>query len=214
MKKTIVFLSAFILSVGGAIVSPIAWKNSLPRASITEIKKINYKDYVSASGELYVKGDNAIVTALVSENNIYKVKEGQKAVITGNAFPDNSYDADVISISGTAVKSANGAVFVPVEIKLSETDENIRSGYSVKAKILSDDEKEISVLPYEVIKADEDGNEFVYVLNSGVAVRKDIETGLETKEGVEITDGIDENDCIIYGDDEIENGKYIVIGEE
>ncbi len=214
MKKTIVFLSAFILAVGGAIVLPVMWKNSLPKASVTEIKKINYNDYVSASGEVYVNNDKAVVTVLVSENNIYKVKEGQKAVITGNAFPDISYEADVVSISGTAVKGINGAVFVPVEMKIMNIDENIRSGYSVKAKILSDDEKEISVIPYEVIKADENGNEFVYVWNSGVAVRKDIETGLETKDGVEITDGIDENDCIIYGDDEIENGKYIVIGEE
>ena len=211
MKKTIIFLSAFILAVGGAVISPVAWKNSLPRGSITEIKKINYIDYVSASGEICVKGGETVVTALISENNIYKVKEGQKAVITGNAFPDSSYSADVVSISGTAVKSANGAVFVPVEVKLSESDENIRSGYSVKVKIFSDDEKEISVIPYEAIKADENGNEFVYVLNNGVAVRKDIETGLETKDGVEITEGIEETDHIISGDDDIENGKYVVI---
>lgn len=210
MKKAVIFLSVFILATGGAVISPVMWKNSLPRGNITEIKTISYKDYVSAPGEIYIKGNEASVTALIPENSIYKIKEGQKAVITGNAFPDNSYEADVVSISGTAIKGANGSVFVPVEIKLCETDENIRSGYSVKAKILSDDEKEISVLPYEVIKADENGNEFVYVLNSGVAVRKDIETGLETKDGVEITDGIDETDHIISGDD-IENGKYVVI---
>ncbi|MGN0690012.1 MAG: efflux RND transporter periplasmic adaptor subunit [Oscillospiraceae bacterium] len=213
MKKTVILMCAFALSAGAAVLSPLMWKNSLPKGSITEMKTISYSDYVSASGELSVINEKGYVTALIPESYIYKVKEGQRVNVTGNAFPDMFYEATVKSISDTAMKNATGSVFVPVDIELVSTDDNIRSGYSVKVKIFTGDEKDISVIPYEAIKADENGNEFVYVFNSGVAVRKDIETGLETYDGVEVKNGITKDDRVIYSEEKIENGSYIVISE-
>ena len=56
----------------------------------------------------------------------------------------------------------------------------------------------VNLLPYEAIGQDENGNEFVYVYQDGNAVRRLVESGVETSNGIEIRQGVYPSDIIIF----------------
>lgn len=216
MKKYIItimvtaILSLCICSV------PDAYYDSLPTANTTKMTKVTHTDCVNADGEiLKIVGKNPFVKIGIKEEDISKIKVGQKAVITGTAFPDNSYSGYVDEIASCATKQYIGAVektVVLVNVEITNGDDNIKSGYSAKVRIYTSEPDTLNIVPYEAVNQDDNG-EFVYVFSNGVAIRKDIETGLELGDGIEITDGIDNNDTILEYDDKIQDGKPVIIKE-
>lgn len=156
------------------------------------------------------------VKVSVPESEISKIALGQKTIITGTAFGDREYTGVVEDISNIAAKQYTGALqdtYVNVKIRFSNADEGIRIGNSAKVKILISEEKSAEILPYEAVNSDENGNCYVYVFNSGIAVKKDVETGTELKDGIEVLDGVDSGDTVVYSDEDIKNGGYIKIKE-
>ena len=149
-----------------------------------------------------INDDNLVATISVNEADAGAVKAGQFVSLSCKAITDNEYLGTVESISPTAHKKYIGTTtetVVDVLVKLNDT-KLLKSGYSVSAKITTSDSEVVCSLPYEAIKQDEKG-EFVYVLNSGKCLRKDIKTGRDLPHGEEITDGIDENDIVLTGKD-------------
>lgn len=157
-----------------------------------------------------------MVKASVSENYISKIKVGQSAVITGNGF-EGEYSGTVEEIASEAKKEYVGTTedtVVEVKIRFNDADENIRPGYSAKVKIFTSEPKKIKVVPYEAVMQDENNNEYVYVFNNGIAVKKDIKTGAELSEGIEIADGLSGNENILSPSDNIKDGQYVKLEGE
>jgi multidrug efflux pump subunit AcrA (membrane-fusion protein) len=163
-----------------------------------------------------IGSDAFVVKASVSENYISKIKVGQSAVITGNGF-EGEYSGTVEEIASEAKKEYVGTTedtVVEVKIRFNDADENIRPGYSAKVKIFTSEPKKIKVVPYEAVMQDENNNEYVYVFNNGIAVKKDIKTGAELSEGIEIADGLSGNENILSPSDNIKDGQYVKLEGE
>lgn len=216
MKKYCILLSVTICLLIAAIAVPEVIIASMPTAETAKVQKIEHADYVNAKGDIFKTGsDSAFVKVYISEKDISKVKEGLKTEITGDAFPGKTYNGIVDEIAGTATKQNLGSIqktVVAVNIKLTDTDELIKAGYTADVKILTSEPDELDIVPYEAVNQDDSG-EFVYVFNSGVAVRKDIETGRELSNGVEVVSGISEDDTLLKADDEIKEGQPVIIEE-
>lgn len=218
MKKIIILSLATALALAAAVSAPGMWEDSLTQVSVISADVVKHTDSVCASGEIVADAaGDMTVSVLISENDISKVKVGQEAVITGNAFPDREYTGKVKSIAPTAVKYTSGTVSataVQTIINLEDCDKDIRAGYTAKAEIFTSEPSSIAVLPYEAIKADSEGNEYVFVYENGTAVRRDVVTGLETGDGVEIVSGLSSEDRVILAMGEPENGEFVVIKEK
>lgn len=216
MKKYFVLLSATACLLISSIAVPEAIISSMPTAETAKVKKIEHTDYVDAEGDIFKnESEDVFVRIYVSEKDISKIKEGQKAEITGDAFPGITYSGAVEEIAENAIKQNAGAVqktVIAVTIKLADADTHIKAGYTADVKILTSNTDELDIVPYEAVNQDESG-EFVYVFNSGVAVRKDITTGRELSDGVEVVSGISEEDTLLKADDEIKEGQPIIIEE-
>ncbi len=161
--------------------------------------------------------DSLAVKISVRESDISKVCVGQKAVITGNGFPDKEYFGYVEEISGSAEKELFGTAqetVVKAVVRFSNADEKIRVGYSAKVKIYVAENETVEVIPYNTVLADNNGKEYVYVFNGGVAVRKDIETGRELSGGVEVKNGISPADAVLEQPDGVSDGGYVVVASE
>jgi len=174
------------------------------------------------SGGVVEEGDSLItldgdggmkVTVLVGESNISDIKKGQKAIITGNGFKDRSYNAVVTTIGSSAKKVTSGStkiVVVEVGLAIENPDEALKSGFTAKVKIFTDEETEITVLPYSAVLQD-DAGEYVYIYKQGKAVRADVKTGRELENGYEVLSGIKAGDKVITSPSAIKKSGTSVI---
>lgn len=143
---------------------------------------------------------NFIAKVAVGESNVGQIQEGDKAVITGSGFPDKTYTGHVSKIYPTARKlsgSISGETVVDVEIAIDEPDSDLKAGFTVVAEIVTSQQKEMLAVPYEAISQDDNNQEYVYIIENSAAVRRNIETGLELSDGVEVLNGLDGSELII-----------------
>ena len=67
------------------------------------------------------------------------------------------------------------------------------------------------LVPYESVKSDEEGNEYVFIVSNGLAKKTYIKTGREFDHGFEIVDGISSNDLIIVNPDSVKNSDKVKV---
>ena len=153
----------------------------------------------------------------VNESQISDIKLGQKAEITGAGFKNSTYYGTVTDISSEAkqVYSTTGQeTVVDVIVSVGQVGEDIKPGYSAKAKITISDNKNVLIAPYESVRADDEGNEYVFELVGRQAVKTLIETNREFNDGFEVKKGLSANAKIIINPDSITDGEYVIPSAE
>ena len=148
----------------------------------------------------------------VDEADIAQVREGQKADIFSAAYPDTPLSGTIQSIATTARQSPGQAsLSFLVKILLDEQDTMvIRPGMSVRADIYTQSSEETLAVPVQAVLYDEDLDEedngkeqeektYVFVMEDGKAVRKDVEIGISSDSDQEITAGLKEGEVVITG---------------
>jgi len=146
----------------------------------------------------------------VDEADIAQVQEGQNADIFTAAYPETPLSGTIQSIASVARQTPGQAsLSFLVKILLDEQDTMIiRPGMSVRADIYTQSTQEALAVPVQAVLYDEDtdkdkeGQEeqtYVFVIEDGKAVRKDVEVGLSSDSDQEITDGLKEGEIVISG---------------
>jgi len=148
----------------------------------------------------------------VDEADIAQVREGQRADIFSAAYPDTPLSGTIQSIATTARKTPGQAsLSFLVKILLDEQDTMvIRPGMSVRADIYTQSSEETLAVPVQAVLYDEDVDEedkdkekaeqtYVFVMEDGKAVRRDVEIGISSDSDQEITSGLKEGELIIFG---------------
>jgi len=189
-----------------AITAPVA-------GEVTSIS-VTSQSYVTYGNPVVVIADDSglQVRLSVNESQISDIKVGQKAVITGVGFKNSSYSGTVKSISSDAkqvISTSGQETVVEVVLSVDEAGEDIKPGYTAKAKIITSRNSGVLVAPYEAVRADKNGNEYVFKLNGKKAVMTPIVTKKEFDNGFEVTSGLSKNDEIIENPDNVSNGSYV-----
>jgi HlyD family secretion protein len=98
---------------------------------------------------------------------------------------------------------------VKVEIDLNDTVKEIRAGYEVTVKIVTQSKKDTLLIAEKAI-FNYQGKDHVFVNDSGIAKLRVIEKGLESNEQVEVLKGLNEGDEVILSPDKtLEEGAKI-----
>jgi len=144
----------------------------------------------------------------VDEADIAQVREGQNADIFTAAYPDTPLSGTIQSIASVARQTPGQAsLSFLVKVLLDEQDSMvIRPGMSVRADIYTQSSEETLAIPVQAVLYDEDtddeGNEeqtYVFVVQDGKAIRRDVEIGISSDSDQEITAGLEEGEIIISG---------------
>ncbi|MBQ9832290.1 MAG: hypothetical protein IJO48_01010 [Clostridia bacterium] len=156
-----------------------------------------------ASGADFVinTGGATKMTIEVDELDIALVKMAQKAIITLDAYSQESFTAEVTHISklGTTTGSITN---YSVELTM-EYDERLLEGMNGSAIIEAESAQNVLLIPVAAIYEDENGA-YVYVGTSGDdRERTDITTGVSDGSYAQVTGGLAEGDVIIYEDSSV-----------
>jgi len=146
----------------------------------------------------------------VDEADIAQVREGQNADIFTAAYPDTPLSGTIQSIASVARQSPGQAsLSFLVKILLDEQDTMaIRPGMSVRADIYTQSSEETLAVPVQAVLYDEDTDEenegeaeqtYVFVMENGKAVRKNVEVGISSDSDQEITAGLKQGELVISG---------------
>ena len=146
----------------------------------------------------------------VDEADIAQVREGQAADIFAAAYPDTPLSGTIQSIASVARQTQGQAsLSFLVKILLDEQDVmTIRPGMSVRADIYTESSEETLAVPVQAVLLDEDTDDeekgkkeqtYVFVMQAGKAVRRDVTTGISSDSDQEIVAGLKEGELVVSG---------------
>ncbi|MCM1185216.1 MAG: efflux RND transporter periplasmic adaptor subunit [Lachnoclostridium sp.] len=129
-----------------------------------------------------------------SKYDVEKLKTGQKADVT---ISGKVYEGEVSKINRMASAAGNSTTpMVGVEVHLLSPDDAIILGLDAKLTIYTGKAENALLIPVEAINADKNGD-FLYIVEDGKVVRRDIVCGISTDTYTEVLEGIKEADEII-----------------
>ena len=179
---------------------------------------IEQDGYVRAGQTAVVvsSGNGLQLRLTVGESQIADLRVGQRAEITGVGFRDSVYTGVITEIADEATQTLSGTTqetVVEVLASVEDPGDDIKPGFSVKARIVTQEKENVLIAPYETVGADADGSEYVFVYRDGRAVRADVETGEEYDSGFEIVSGIREGDILLCEPDWLSDGARVLLAE-
>ncbi len=130
----------------------------------------------------------------VSENYYSKVKKGDKATITLDALPGETFTATV-SLKYPTINAATHTF--PVELTLSNSDEKVRPGMFARAQLNFGTENRVVVPDMAVVKQPGSGERFVYVYNNGKVNYVKVELGQRLGDAYELLGGVPDGATIV-----------------
>lgn len=161
---------------------------------VTELKVTEGAPVTAGAALVTVASNSQVhVTVNLSKSDLAKVKEGQKADVT---IAGTKYEGTVSFINHMAVTNANNMPVVEAQIAITNADGEIYLGVEAKVVIYAQKSEDVLLVPVEAVNSDKNGD-FVYVVENGIVVRKDVVTGVSSDTDIEIVSGLNENDQVM-----------------
>lgn len=163
-----------------------------PIDGVIEAVNVKEHDFASPSGPAFVisNKNTMTVTFNVSEGIRNTLRVGQKIQVDRNG---KLYDAAITEI-GTMIDQTTG--LFAVKSCVSTPDASLLTGSSVKVIADTYSQGDALLIPYDAVYYD-DSQPYVYVTESGIAKRRDVETGIFDAETITILSGLRADEVLI-----------------
>ncbi len=144
-----------------------------------------------------VLSDRLIVQAQVDETDIGRIREGQKANISLDAYPDIHATASVGHIYHES-KTVNNVTIYQVDVIPNSVPEVFRSGMTANVRIIEESRDNVLILPLEAVKQQK-GESVVWLKKDKNSKPKKttVTTGLSDETHIEIVSDLNENDIVV-----------------
>jgi len=152
------------------------------------------KRYVGFGEEIFSIGDVSRFDAKVKvdELDISKVKIGQPALISSEAFKDVKLDGHVTEIASQATRET----FAQIEVTLQIDDTHqqpVRPNLSVDAEIQVEKSQQYLRVPMEAITK-KDGKTYVFVIEKNKAHKREVTIGAANQKYIAVLKGLNEGE--------------------
>jgi multidrug efflux pump subunit AcrA (membrane-fusion protein) len=141
-----------------------------------------------------------IAEICVHESSVDKVRPGQHATITVEAFPDKTFHGEVLNVAPLPDPQQG---FLSPDVKVYTTKVSIdgshdflRPGMSAKVVILVDQLDDVLIVPIQVV-ANREGKKLCYVMASDTPQPREVGTGAFNDTFVEIISGLEEGEQVL-----------------
>lgn len=151
---------------------------------------------VTTADPVVVLSDQLIVRAQVDETDIGKIKDGQRALLNLDAYPDTKIPAVVEHIYYES-KTVNNVTIYEVDLLPENVPEFFRSGMNAAVDFIARSKDNVLLIPGEAILREKNGN-FVLVRNTdGQFQQQPVQLGISDDKNVEVLSGIDAYDTVV-----------------
>lgn len=175
--------SVLVSPIAGVVTSidqPLAGVNITPVASFIIINP----------NSLFFKSE-------IDQEAVTKIKDGQKAILNLDSFPDSSIESKITFIAFTPVEGQTSTVYqIRFELPLKNSDLIYRLGMDGDATIVLNQSENALTVPTDTIN-DDNGQKYVYLKENNNLTRRNVTIGIETDTDTEIKEGITQNDQVI-----------------
>jgi len=140
--------------------------------------------------------DHFEIISNISEVDIVRIAVGQSVTITLDAFSaSEKWTGKVISIQ-PAEKVVEGVIFYETKVIFDQDDPQLKSGMTANLDIETNRQDNVLRVPLRSLK-ESPGRQYVDVLDNGKTVQKDVTTGIESTDFIEIKSGLNEGETVI-----------------
>ncbi len=170
------------------IISPISGE--------VERKFFNPGSWVDGNVLLYRLVDNQRLElqAYVASSDLARVRKGQPLRFGVAAYPGESFEASILTLSA-GVDSQNRSVLLRASVPNSSG--KLRAGMFAKGAVITGNKPAALMVPAGAIWRRTGQRPFVYVIEGSRARRREVETGVEQSQGIEITRGLNPGDVVV-----------------
>jgi membrane fusion protein (multidrug efflux system) len=150
------------------------------------------------------------VVANVLEKDIALIKIGMKAKILTEAYPEKPFEGTVVRIN-KALDLATRTL--QAEINIPNPGHLLKPGMFAKVEMILKEKPGALTVPRDAVLREE-GKEFVFAVEGNQAFRKQVVTGVERENLIEIIEGVTEEDkVVIRGQESLRDRSTIRIVE-
>lgn len=150
----------------------------------------------STNAVLYISNfTTPYIKLQASEVDIPKIKPGQKATITLDAYEGKTYVGTVEQVD-TAGTISSGVVTYNVFVSFLAPPDNLRPGMSATVNIETAKKDDVLYIPSAAVQKN-NGQTTVRILQNGQVTSVPVETGLTSDSDTEITSGLTEGETVV-----------------
>ncbi len=143
--------------------------------------------------------DRLVAKVRVDEVEIGKITPGLAVRINSPAFGAEKFSAKVARVDPLGTRAQQGTTTIyEVEVDVENPGGKLRAGMNVDAEIAASVHTDVLTLPVEAL-VEEDEKSAVWLIDNGVARRREVTPGLRTADEVEITAGLEAGTEVIIG---------------
>lgn len=162
------------------------------------LKNIVEGQTVGGNTVLFAISDRLIVAVGVDESEIGRVKEGQRAEITLDAYPDSTVKGTVFQILDEG-KNQSSVITYTVKIRPDKVPSFFKSQMTANIKIRVTEPKPSLFIPSRAVTLDASGaTSVITALEKNEPVYRKVVTGLDDGELVQIRRGLEEGEAVYY----------------
>ena len=162
---------------------------------------------------IHLLDDSAIyVEAPFDEANASDIQEGMLARVTVDTYRDREFEGTVEHIPSLVSLNMDLSRTLNVKVLISDDTKGLLTGMSADVVLLVDKQEDVLYVPSEALVR----QQYAYVIEDGVAVRRDIERGAGNWQTTAILSGLIEGETYItsVGLRELEDGVRVRVVEE
>ena len=141
---------------------------------------------------------NLEVHAGIDEVDIGKIEVGQEVNISVDAFPDETFKGTVKEIALMTSGRREMGITYRVKSNMESPEKLLKLGMTANVDFVIRSKKQVPSVPQKSIFTQED-KRFVFAVNGLEIYRKEIMTGIEGEEFVEVTSGLQPGEKVVIG---------------
>ena len=174
-----------------------------PFGGIVTGKNMNEGEYINPGMGGMGPGGGSVVSLMdlsqvkievqVSERDVDKIRAGQDARVTVNAYPGKTFRGNVSNVHPAAHPMSRT---FKVEIAVVNPDLTLKAGTDAKVKLSIEVHHDVLLVPEKSV-LEQAGACFLFVADGDVARKREIKPGLRSEGLVEIIEGVREGETVI-----------------
>jgi HlyD family secretion protein len=177
-----------------------------PIDGIVATLDIKEGDIIATAGSglgtpIYMVDPNSLELNIeVDEIDVAQTKLAQKAVINLDAIPDTKYEGTVSAISTLPISKVQNSGVVVYEVKVifaGQIPESVKSGMSATVDIVTQEKKDVVLVPSKSIKRDSKGQTTVSIIVNQKVEERQVVIGLSDGTQTEVISGLNVGDIVV-----------------